>query len=72
MIAVSGGPSIVPALLQADLVDEPRRTVHPVALGSSRLLVEQRHRFPLESTQRFDSGTVAPRCTRPPDRRAAL
>jgi riboflavin biosynthesis pyrimidine reductase len=72
MIAVSGGPSIVPALLQADLVDEPRRTVHPVALGSSRRLVEQRHRFPLESTQRFDSGAVAPRCPPPPDRTAAL
>jgi riboflavin biosynthesis pyrimidine reductase len=73
MIAVSGGPSIVPALLQADLVDEPRRTVHPVApLGSGRRLVEQRHRFALEFPQRFDSGAVAPRCPPPPDRTAAL
>jgi dihydrofolate reductase len=71
MIAVSGGPTLVRALLEADLLDELVLTVHPVALGSGRRLFAERHRFRLASSRRFDSGAVVQRYTRLAARKAA-
>lgn len=71
MIAVSGGPTLVRALLEADLIDELVLTVHPVALGAGRRLFGERHRFRLASSRPFDSGAVVHRYTRPGQRSAA-
>lgn len=57
-IAVSGGPTLVRALLAHDLIDEVHLTVHPVALGAGVRPLRDQRRFRLVASRSFASGAV--------------
>jgi dihydrofolate reductase len=60
-IYVVGGPSTVAGLLDAELIDELRLTVHPVVLGAGKPLfgrVVREHRLELTSARALKSGLV--------------
>jgi dihydrofolate reductase len=60
-IYLVGGPSTVAGLLDAELIDELRLTVHPVVLGAGKPLfgrVVREHRLQLTSARPLKSGLV--------------
>jgi dihydrofolate reductase len=56
-----GGAALVSSLLEANLIDELRLVVHPIVLGSGKLLftgIAGRHRLELLQTRPLPGGTV--------------
>ena len=57
-----GGAMLTTALLNADLIDELWLSVHPILLGSGKLMfqnIENRKMFILKDTKTYESGLVS-------------
>jgi dihydrofolate reductase len=57
-----GGASLVSTLMNEDLIDQVRLTVHPIVLGNGRALfseVEARHRLELAETRQLTAGRIS-------------